>query len=404
LVITLVHGMAGLAQSNVIVQSLPYDSAFIKKHDTTSKQEDVMDVIDKVLKIKPSSKSDSEQVKPGKLLWAVFPAVGYALQSGVVGIVAANLSFYTDKAPTNLSSITFSPEYSYMHQVIVPIITSIWTDDNKFNFLGDLRYYKYPSYTYGLGSRSLLGKVDSIDYSYFKFYQEALMKIEPHLYGGFGYNLDYHWNIKDYGDLTDFDQYSNDATKTVSSGLVAHLKYDTRENINNPVNAFYGSIIYRYNSTLLGSDNNWQYVQIEMRKYISLDHRQKVILAFWSWNEFTFGGKAPYLDLPSTGWDTYNNTGRGYIQGRFRGANMVYLESELRFNITKNGLLGGVIFCNAETVSRTLSDEGGGVISPGEGIGIRLKLNRYSNTNLCLDYGFGTDGSRGFFFNIGEVF
>ncbi len=382
----------------------------VAKHDTLTgkslprqyRQKDFPDLIIELFRLRTKHSQDSVP-KPGKLLWAVFPVAGYALQSGGVAILASNISWYSAEG-ANLSNITFNPEYSFMKQTILPFTSSIWTAGNEFNFLGDWRFYKYPSYTYGLGSHTLLNKVDTIDYSFFKFDQEALMKVAHNLYGGFGYNLDYHWNIEDYSEMTDFISYNNNQEKTVSSGLIAHLKYDNRENINNPVSAFYGSIIYRWNSTLLGSDDNWQYIQVEMRKYIKLNGRGTTKLAFWSWNEFTFGGKPPYLDLPSTGWDTYSNTGRGYIQGRFRGNNMLYLETELRFNILKNGLLGGVVFSNAETTPQSMNTFGNSIISPGEGVGIRLKLNKYSGSNLCIDYAFGTQGSRGFFFNIGEVF
>jgi len=378
------------------------DTALICKQP---KQEDVVDFIAKVCNIKMSNKTDSECVKPGKILVAVFPAAGYALQSGVVGIVATNLSFYTANPPTNLSTITFNPQYSILNQIVIPCISSVFTKNNKFNFLGDYRFYKYPSYTYGLGSHTLLDDVDSIDYRYIKFYQEALIRIAPDFYGGIGYDLDYHYDISDGGNsLTDFQLYNNYATKTVSSGVVAHLKYDTRDNINNPETSVYASVAYRYNSTMLGSDEDWQYIQTEVRKYFLLSHKWHYVLGFWTWDEFTFGGKPPYLDLPSTGWDTYNNTGRGYIQGRFRGANFAYLETEFRFDILRSGLLGGVVFSNVETVSKKLSEGEGGVFSPGEGVGIRLKLNRFSKTNIAVDYGFGLDGSRGFFFNIGEVF
>jgi hypothetical protein len=44
------------------------------------------------------------------------------------------------------------------------------------------------------------------------------------------------------------------------------------------------------------------------------------------------------------------------------------------------------------------------VIFPGIGLGLRIKLNKFSNTNTCLDYGVGAKGSRGFFGNLGEVF
>jgi len=43
-------------------------------------------------------------------------------------------------------------------------------------------------------------------------------------------------------------------------------------------------------------------------------------------------------------------------------------------------------------------------IQPGYGLGIRISLNKFSRTNLCLDYGWGSHGSGGFFVNLGEVF
>jgi hypothetical protein len=107
--------------------------------------------------------------------------------------------------------------------------------------------------------------------------------------------------------------------------------------------------------------------------------------------------------LPSTGWDDFYNTGRGYIQGRYRGKDMLYFESEYRFGITNNGLLGGVLFVNAESFSKELSKQLA-VVAPACGLGVRIKLNKFSGANLCVDYGFGADGSRGISVNLGEVF
>jgi outer membrane protein assembly factor BamA len=397
LVIILIMGLSFLPQL-VIAQS--GDST--KKQATH--QEDAMDVIVKVVKINRNSVSDSENLQPGKLYTSVFPAIGYALSNGVTFILASNYSFYTSSLnSTNLSAISLNPLYSLKHQVIVPLISSIWLKDNKINILGDYRYYQYPSYTFGLGGKRLLAQSDSVDYSYIKISQEVLYRLGHNLYGGIGYNLDYHYNIHELGDDPQYETYNNEVTKTTSSGLVGRLKYDDRVNINNPKNAFYANFVYRDNLTFLGSDNNWQEVEVEFRKYISLSPYRQSVLAFWSWNEFTFGNNVPYFDLPSTGWDDYSNSGRGYIQGRFRGTGIIYLEGEYRFDILNNGLLGGVVFVNGESVpnypANSFTD-----IHPGGGIGLRLKMNKYSNTNLCVDYGFGDEGSRGFFFNVGEVF
>jgi hypothetical protein len=40
----------------------------------------------------------------------------------------------------------------------------------------------------------------------------------------------------------------------------------------------------------------------------------------------------------------------------------------------------------------------------GYGAGIRIKLNKHSNTNVAIDYAFGQGGSQGIFMNLGEVF
>ena len=107
--------------------------------------------------------------------------------------------------------------------------------------------------------------------------------------------------------------------------------------------------------------------------------------------------------LPSNGWDDAYNSGRGYIQGRFRDRNMVYLESEYRFNISRNGLIGAVVFANLQNYSASMFKEYQGWI-PGGGMGLRIKINKQSGTNVCIDYGFGRDGSRGFAVNLGELF
>lgn len=368
------------------------------------RQKDVMDVITKVTKLRDKETVDSENLKPGKILVSVFPAVGYSLSNGVTFILAANFSFYTaNPNTTNLSVITLNPLYSLKQQTIIPLISSIWLKDNKINLLGDYRFYQYPSLTYGLGGKRLLSQSDSVDYSYIKISQEALYSITHNLYGGVGYAWDYHYNIEEFGAVRQYERYTNGAAQTSSSGLVARLKYDSRTNINNPKNAFYADFTYRDNLTALGSTNNWQEIAIEFRKYISLSKKPSNVLAFWSWNEFTYGGKAPYFDLPSIGWDEYSNTGRGFIQGRFRGSDIVYLEGEYRFDILRNGLLGGVAFCNGESVPNYPSNKFE-AIHVGKGIGLRIKLNKYSDTNLCIDYGWGDGGSQGFAFNVAEVF
>ena len=82
---------------------------------------------------------------------------------------------------------------------------------------------------------------------------------------------------------------------------------------------------------------------------------------------------------------------------------MFYVETEYRFGILTNGLLGGVIFANAQCVSEWPSDKFETVL-PGWGAGLRIKVNKLSRVNFAFDYGWGLNGNQGFFFDLCEVF
>jgi hypothetical protein len=370
-------------------------------------QVDIVDVGRDLLKGAKIDRQDSSHLKSGKLHISVIPAAGYTLQTGFAGVVSSNFAFYTsDPNHTNISSILTSITYSQYKQIIFPIQADIWTKNNKYNIVTDWRYLKYPSLTYGLGGNSSPDSGYNIDYAYLRLHQAIMKRIVSHLYLGLGYDLDYYWDVEEVdppsGEATDFQRYGLRKTE-LASGISLHFLFDSRHNQINADNGGYASISYRPNFTFLGSDANWQSLVFDLRKYFRWPGSTRNVLALWSYDWFTTGGNPPYLLLPSTGWDPYSNTGRGYIQGRFRSKNMLYLESEYRFNVLSNGLLGGVVFANAQS----FTEEGSGrfeYIAPGYGLGLRISLNKFSRTNLCLDYGWGAHGSGGFFVNLGEVF
>jgi hypothetical protein len=342
------------------------------------------------------------------LYLAMLPAFGYSLVTKLAVVIAANGAFYTDNEPgTKLSVVNAYVGYTQNNQVIIPLLSNIWTRKNKYNLLGDWRYYKYPEYTYGLGGHtSVIKNSDRLNYSNL-IIREAVLRhiLNSGFYAGLAYNLNYHWNISETenadGTESDFKKYGM-SNKSVSSGISINALFDNRANSINPGKSTYGSISFCPNFTFFGSDKNYRSLTIDLRKYIR-PGKSENILAFWSYNWFTFNGTAPYLDLPSTGWDAYSNMGRGYIQSRLRGKNLVYLEAEYRFAITRNGLLGGVVFANAQSVTDWPSNKFQ-VIYPAVGTGIRIKINKKSNTNMSIDYAIGLNGSNGIFINLGEVF
>jgi hypothetical protein len=366
------------------------------------KEVDISDVLRKLFNSKTVSRPDSVTSKP---IFSIIPAVGYTLVSKIAVGLSGNIIFRTSPQ-SRISTIIANTSYTQRKQFTLPVQTSIWTKENTFNFVGDYRYLKYPQSTFGLGSGSDIKNEDPMDYSYFGFYETALRHITGNIYAGLGYIIDDHWNISDKGDINgavaDYAGYGK-TNHSIASGFTFNALLDSRDNAINPSKGGYGAIQYRDNYGFLGSTSSWRSLIIDIRKYYKFPEGSDNVIALWSYDWLILSGRPAYLDLPSTQWDPNSATGRGYIQGRFRGAQMVYLEGEYRYRITDDGLLGGVVFLNGQSFSAAPGTKLQ-AIQPGFGPGARVKLNKLSNTNITIDYGFGRQGSKGLFIDVGEAF
>ena len=369
---------------------------------------DVYDLVGNISHHFDSHHIDSVKTRSGKFHFPILPVFGYSLSTGFVGGIATSIAFYTSENKlANISNVLGQFLYTQNNQMIFSLQPNIWTRNNKYLFKADYVYLNYPTQTFGLGNRSTDNDINYIDYSHLRIYQSFLKQIAPSFYAGLGYNLDYHWDITQTGSVdqkakSTFSNYGY-TSKSVSSGMTLNFLYDNRLNSINPKNGFYFNAVFKQNAKYFGSDQNWQSLLLDIRKYYTLPGKARNVLAFWSYNNFTFNGKPPYLDLPGTGLDEFGNTGRGYIQGRYRGKNMIDLESEFRFGITRNGFLGGVLFANAQSFNTKFVSISNNLI-PAAGFGIRMKIHKHTDTNLCLDYAFGSNGSNGLFLNLNEVF
>ncbi|GGD59363.1 hypothetical protein GCM10011514_24150 [Emticicia aquatilis] len=349
-------------------------------------------------------KIDTSKAEVGVPLFTVLPGFGYSQLTGFTVLVDGNISFYT-YPKTNISVIKITPEYTQKRQFTPILTTSIWSKNNRYNFVSDWRYYKYHVKDFGLGGFTQEDVFNQFSYRFLRFHQVISRAITPDLLIGVGYNFDKHYHVKSLDKLlvTNAENYGV-SRSAISSGIVLNALFDTRRNENSPVaGGWYGNISFTHNMTALRSSTNYNSIYADFRHCVSFPKNSKSILAFWNINWLTFGGKAPYFDLPSTLWDTYDNAGRTFIQGRFRGKNMLYYETEYRFNIIKNELLGGAIFVNSQTFAEPSSNQFSKFLY-GYGGSLRTKVNKKSNVYFILSYGAGSGGAKGFFFNLGEVF
>lgn len=374
---------------------------------SVTKQKDVIDVVLKIFKINPAKSDSTRQNK--KVQFSLVPTGGASPGGGAAIVTALNAAFYTGPpSTTSLSTITFSPWFSFDGKFVFPVRQLIWFPNNKFLSKGDTRFMIYPQETWGLGGKNEKEKHVILDYNYVRVYQSLLKEMRTNVFLGAGYTLDYHYGLsisEDSSQLPEisfYDYKDQLLNSSVSTGPVLNFLIDSRRNPINPDGGFYFAADYRFNLDELGSTDDWQSVYVDIRKYFSFNKKQKNLLAFWTYYWAVVNGNVPYLDLPSIGWDYLNHSGRGFQQSRYRGKRLFYLESEYRRAISRNGLWGFVVFANLHSASEYLSDRFV-YWHPAAGCGVRLKFNKISQTNISLDFGFSKD-----FFGIdialGEIF
>jgi hypothetical protein len=404
IIVCILYSVQVFAQHDVPAPPVRPIADSTRIEDSLKHQLDIIDLLSRLLKLKGAN----GRQEAGKLNFSIVPNVGYSLTTGVLADISGNVGFYTsaDHAHQNLSDLDEDLNIDSKAQKLGLIRGEIWGKDDAYKFVVDVRWEKFPEDTHGIGTLTTDSKANHINFDYQRTYLTFYKKIALNNYLGVGYALDYHYSISEDGTtdhtVSDFMKYG-EPNSSISSGLNFSYLYDSRKNPINPKNdGAYVNLTFRQNICFLGSTSNWSAVKLDMRKYVKVSPTSNNILAFWSVLWFT-QGNLPYLDLPGTAEDMFNNTGRGYVQDRFIGKKMLYVESEYRYGITKNGLLGGVIFANAESLSEYQTNAFKSV-APAAGAGVRIKFNKHSDTNLSIDYGYGFKGSQGFFLNLGEVF
>jgi hypothetical protein len=353
-----------------------------------------------------------------KWMIAAAPVISYGPTSGFGIGLAGNMAVYRGfPDTTRISSLVASVTATTKDQVLVNAKLNTSGPNNRWHFEGDNRLYWTSQKTYGLGTGTTEGDAVDQKYDYFRFYETLYRQVGHNVFLGAGFLYSNHTDVRPGDDAASAawpsspyvaysEQHGFDPQSQTSAGLSLNALFDSRDGSINPSRGWYAKASYSaFFEGFLGGTSGWQQLGYDARTYLRLTPDARHKLAFWLSGDFVVAGTAPYLDLPATGMDTYGRAGRGYPQGRFRGQNLVYGETEYRWTVTKNGLFGMVAFLNTETLSNEQTGEKlFDSFATGAGFGIRLMLNKRSQTNLCFDIGWGKDGSRAVYFAVQEAY
>jgi hypothetical protein len=379
-------------------------------------------------------------------LVAAVPAIGYSPSSGLaLGLAGTVGMLLGDPEDTTMSSATGSLLLTTKRQLILQVSATTMLASNAWELLSDWRLLVYNQATYGLGtSGTPLGTgvtingwgelaavpgAQPMDFDLVRVHQSALRHVFGNVYLGGGYRLDRYTGIKDERlDLsaalpvvTSHYAYSRlkgfglDPDAYTASGLSLEAISDARDSTIAPYRGWYAHLRFTGYPTWLGSTRSGTALSAEGRAYVGLSPSDpRSLLALWVIAAGVPGGRLPYLALPASGWDQRGTSGRGYVQGRFRGTAQLYAEAEWRFRLTDDGLVGGTAFVNVQTFSRPAVSlpeyayelEGEHLldrIRPAGGVGLRLMLLKQSRTALRVDIA-GGDRSVAFYLGAGEAF
>ncbi len=386
-------------------------------------------------------KKSRGELQRGKLYPSIIPSVGYTPQNGfLLGITSLAGIYLGDPKTTTISNIALIGFYTSKNQVVLMSRNTLMLPENAWQLQGDYRFFLTNQPTYGLGSgretelgvsiggagtTAVVQGQQDMDFDFVRFHQLVLKRIRGPLYAGASYRLDRYYAIVDraldlgaappvvtshwaYSEQLGFSKKAYGA-----SGLAAELVYDSRDSTISAYRGWYVNPSFRVYPKALGSSQDATFAMLDVRTYVGLsDEVPRNVLALWFLGMGVTSGHLPYLALPSIGWDFGNRSGRGYVQGRFRGDAELYAEAEWRFRITHDGLVGGTAVANASTFSRPAVDVAGysepreqlfSTVRPAGGVGLRFMMNREARNAVTLDLAWGQD-SFGVYFGAGEVF
>lgn len=333
------------------------------------------------------------------------PVLGYSQETGFEFGLGTLYSTYMDiNDPQNRSSnFSLLGSVSTKKQYNISIKSDIYTSQNKYHLMGELKFKRTPFNFYGLGNNTLEGNENKILEDQFKVLLEAEKTLLPFTYTGISIGFE---NYK-YTDRAPGGIFSTDANINHKNGgkvlfIGLSQSYDTRNSNNYPTKGFFGRVTYQYAPNLFsGSDFSASQLKVKVSNFIPLANR--LVLGLNGIYSTLQGNNTPFYLLPQLGNDEMM---RGYYKGRFRDQNLVTAQTELRYRFTNR--FGLVAFAGAGRVFENGSFSFQG-FKPNFGGGGRYFYDPAKGLSIRLDYGIGEKAPQekrqsGFYISLAEAF
>jgi outer membrane protein assembly factor BamA len=324
----------------------------------------------------------------------VTPETSWAF--GLAGIY----SLYTDRrAPvsgTRPTQLQLAFAYTLKKQILFYLPYEVFTAGNKYRFNGEIGFYRYTYFYYGIGNGAINYPGELFGISFIRTRINALRKTAGPFYLGLRYWMEKFTidEVAENGLLTDPSIAGSKGG--LVSGIGPMFQLDSRDNLFFPRKGALVEAAFLLNGALTGSDYAYTKFSLNASKY--WEPVPNTVLALNTYLEFN-KGTIPFNQLALLGG---GKKLRGYYEGRYRDNHLLIFQGEWRFPVWKR--FKGTIFGGTGLVADKIRHFSTQDIRPAYGLGLRYLALKKQQIHVRLDIAWGEKENSGFYLTIGEAF
>lgn len=345
--------------------------------------------------------NDSTDLSRPQLL--VYPTLAYAPETKwEIGFNSLYVYYAKGDTANRLSEINGFAFFTLENQYGLWVDHAIYSDQDRWFFLGRLRLQSFPLFYHGIGMDTPTEYTARVDANQIIIKERVLRKLKKNLF--LGVELEYQRLA-----AVDFvlAESSNNAFEfplgykgSNNLGLGFGLVQDNRHNVLNVRKGFFSELAFLHYNPTWGSSFKFTSILSDTRVYTPIGKNN--VLAAQLLGQFNFGD-VPFNQLAQMGGESIM---RGYYYGRFRDNNQLAAQVEYRFlplPFSFTNRIGAAIFAGTGTVFNQLIDLNISNLTVSGGLGLRFLLFPKKDIWTRLDFAFTREGT-GFYLFIGESF
>jgi hypothetical protein len=331
----------------------------------------------------------------------VYPTLAYAPETSWEIGLSSLLVYYAKRDTSNrLSEINGFTFFTLENQYGLWFDHAIYSDQNKWFFLGRIRLQSFPLKYHGIGMDTPKEYLALVDANQIMIKERVLREVKRNLY--FGLEADFQRisrvDFQPADKAPEFDLPIGYAGST-NFGLGLGLVYDDRHNVLNVRKGRFSELAFlRYFPAF--SDFGFNTIITDTRIFTPVGKNN--VLAWQLLGQFN-SGDVPFNQLALMGGDSMM---RGYYLGRFRDNNQLATQIEFRMLPLPLGFtnrIGAAAFAGTGTVFPDFSKSAIHKVVWSAGGGLRFLLFPKKDIYTRFDVAFTQEGT-GFYLFIGEAF